>query len=295
MFACAACGRINFDSLAADASPADAECTAFGPFSTPLKLDAVLQSPADDWFPTPSVGGTQLYYYTFRAPSQGAAVWVAERATSSSPFAAASRVSSLDTADDEAQPTLTDDGLYIVFASKPSAGQHDLYASKRMSPTDAWGAPIPLTILNSASSDFTPWISGDGLRLWFSSARSTNFTDLYEATRMSRAVAFEAPQLITELVSSTEDQAPTLSYDGLELFFVSGRAGGPGMFDVYTARRPSLGQPFTTPQVVPELSSARDEYGLRLSPDGTTMFLNYDTLVNGGGNADMWTATRACQ
>jgi hypothetical protein len=66
------------------------------------------------------------------------------------------------------------------------------------------------------------------------------------------------------------------------------------MDDIYTAHRPALDQPFSTPVLVPELSSARDDNGVRLSRDGKTMYLNYDTLTSGGANADLYSATRTC-
>jgi hypothetical protein len=45
---------------------------------------------------------------------------------------------------------------------------------------------------------------------------------------------------------------------------------------------------------VRELSSARDDLGLHLTPDGATMYFNYDA-VTGGGNSDIDVATRACR
>jgi hypothetical protein len=54
-----------------------------------------------------------------------------------------------------------------------------------------------------------------------------------------------------------------------------------------------VGDSFQTPVRVPELSSATDDTGYRLTPDGTRMYLNYGALTS-GGNADIFVATRTC-
>jgi hypothetical protein len=99
---------------------------------------------------------------------------------------------------------------------------------------------------------------------------------------------------LAEICSPQDEYAPALSTDGLEIFFASNRPGGKGGFDVYTSRRPALDQPFAPPTVVTEVNSALDDVGPRISSDGTTLYLNYDSITAGGGDADMWTATRSC-
>jgi Tol biopolymer transport system component len=259
-------------------------------------MDAAVQSTDDDWFPTPSAGDTQLFFYSFRPPSGGADIWVAVRATPSSPFAAPEQAAGLSTPDDEVQPSLTDDARLIAFAVRPAVGTSDVFTAERSSATASWGSRTSLDAINSTSVDFTPFISGDGLRIWFASNRpgGRGGVDLYEATRISRADTFGAPRHVFEASSADEDTSPTLSADGLELFFASARSGGPGLLDVYVAHRPSVDQPFATPTLVAELSTAMDEYGLRLSRDGTTMYLNYATLVTGSTDAALYSATRTC-
>lgn len=256
-------------------------------------MEAAVQSGGDDWFPTPTAGDTQLFFYVYPGASAADLV-VATRATPTSPFGAPQLVTELDTTNDEQAPTLTDDGLEIVWVYRTQTVASDLMTSRRASTTATWPAGTPIATINGANADSTPWISGDGLRLWLTSDRPGTLggLDLYEATRTDRAAAWGAPSHIIEVSSGQNDASPTLSADGLDVFFTSGPSGN---YDVYTAHRPALDQPFGPPQRVAELSSARDEYGLRLSRDGATMYLNYDTLVAGGGQADLWIATRACQ
>jgi hypothetical protein len=297
---CGACGRIGFDGRVGGVDAgngskiADAPCT-FGPFSTPTRLDPGVQAVDDDWFPSPAVDETLLMFHTYRPTSQGADLWIALRASASLPFATPTRIIELSTTDDEMTPVVSEDGLEIFFATR-TALPTELYRAQRGSLADPWGTPELLSTLGSPSADYMPWITADGTELWFSSARpgTIGFLDLWVATRAARGAPFAAPSHVTALGSTNDDGCPTLSADALEIFFTSDRPGGPGQLDVFTSRRPARDQPFDAPRVVMELSSTGDEFGLRLSADGTTMYLNYNTDVNGGGDADMWRATRNC-
>jgi hypothetical protein len=287
----AGCGRVGFDPI--DGARAIDACS-FGPFSAPVRLDASLQSVADDWFPTPVLDGRQLYFYSYRPPSAGADLWVVPLATPTLPASAPRIVAELATSEDERGPTLTRDALDIVYGSHAVASGQlpDLMSARWNAAATSWDPPSPISELNTIESEDTPWLSEDGLRLFFASSRPGvfGFLDLYEATRSDRTSPWEAPRHVQELSTTLNDSTPTTSSDGLVIFFGSSRVGGPGGMDVYTAKRPALDQPFGAAEVVTELSSTRDEYGLRLSSDGRTMYLNYDTLTNGGGFADMWIA-----
>src|SRR4051794_15851511 len=84
-----------------------------------------------------------------------------------------------------------------------------------------------------------------------------------------------------------------MSADGCEIFFSSRRVMASGD-DVYRATRSNVSLPFDAPQLVPELSSMLDDLGERLARDGHTMYLNYDSVRNGGQNSDIWISTRTC-
>jgi hypothetical protein len=285
----AACGRIGFDAASPDAGSPDAACT-FGPFSTPAPLPAALQSTDDDWAPTPTNGGREIYFFSFRAGGAGGSdVWRATQTGGT--FGAPIRVAELDTAGNEGVTTLTDDALDIVFDR-----DGDMFEATRASDSVPWGPATALAI-NSASADGDPFLSADGLRLVFSSSRigpDQHGLDLFETTRTSRDAPFATPVELHELDTDGDDFSPTLSADGLEIFFASRRPTTASQADIYSARRPTLDQPFGTPAIVPELSSPRDDVLPRLSRDGTTIYLNYNTLAMGGANADLDGAGRSC-
>jgi len=192
---------------------------------------------------------------------------------------------------------VAEDAREIVFAHDGGATFGDLWTASRASATDPWSNLGAMAVVNSSTADASPWLSADGLRLILASSRTGTGTglDLMETTRLDRQSAFEVPHFLAELNSGDDDECPTLSRDSLELFFTSRRTGGVGLDDIYRAVRASVDQPFEPPQLVPELSTAFDEFGLRLSLDGATMYFNFDTLTSGTRNADVWIATRSCE
>src|SRR5690242_15122042 len=118
----AGCGRLAFDprsDAGGDArqpdAPPDAPCV-WSPFATPAALPGPIQSPADDWCPTPTIGGLQIFMHSYRAGSFGQ-LFFATRASTSDAFGAASNVTELTTGTSQQfDPTLTGDGLRIIYA-----------------------------------------------------------------------------------------------------------------------------------------------------------------------------------
>jgi hypothetical protein len=91
-------------------------------------------------------------------------------------FATPTEVKELNTVgSQEWQPHPSEDGLSVLFASdRPGGlGGFDLWIAKRASTNVPFGAPVPLTELNSTAADFAGWISTDGCRIYFSSTRGT--------------------------------------------------------------------------------------------------------------------------
>jgi hypothetical protein len=294
----AGCGRYGFDlARSQDASTdgggggadGDGGPCVWSAWSAPTRLPDPILSGFDDWMGTPTLGGTRLYFHSYRATDSD--LYVATRTSPSDPFGMPTVVSELATATSQWTPTLTEDGLVIMFADD-ELGPFHLKMATRADPSAMFGAPSSVAVVSAppAQQDKSPWLSADGLRLVFTSNRA-GVDGLFESTRPDRATDFTLPVQLGLGVGDALDG--TLSADGRELFFASRREGS-GFLDVWTAHRPAVDQPFAPPMLVSELSSDRDDTGLRLSLDGTTLYLNYDTLTAGGGQADLYTATRTC-
>jgi hypothetical protein len=128
-------------------------------------------------------------------------------------------------------------------------------------------APTPVPGFDSY---LDPSISG--LELWLDRAVTpANNMTIYRATRASLDVPFDPGSLapVTELDSSSNQKDPSLTADGLDIIFMSDRAGA---YRLWEATRNDLGQPFGNLHEINELSSTDVGDGLDVSIDGLTVF-----------------------
>lgn len=93
--------------------------------------------------------------------------------------------------------------------------------------------------------------------------------------------------------SSASDNRPSVTRDGLTIFFDSTRAGGLGGPDLYYATRSNISQPFGTAVHLQQLSSPAFDARAFISKDGS--FLTFSSARAGSESPapDMWFATRA--
>ncbi len=88
-------------------------------------------------------------------------------------------------------------------------------------------------------------------------------------------LGFSPPTRIDILASTGIDGSPTMPSDMLEIFFKSNRIGGVGGFDIWRAARNDVSAPWSTPAVVPVLStSSGAEGGCHIAPDGLTIWFH---------------------
>ena len=287
------CGRLAFDAsidAAPDTGTPDGPCV-LGAFSPPATIAGPIQSAADDWFPTPTLGERELYFYRYIGAGGDGEVVRAVRSDTSAAWGPATRVVELQSAIDETSVALSEDSLVLVLTR--SAATTNMFEATRSAPGGTFSTPVRIMLFTAQRDDLSPWLSSDGLRMTFGT-RQTGVVDLYETTRPTRTTPWAPPVFLPTLASSNHDDNPTLSEDGLEIFFSSDRTGSAN-YDVYRSTRAALGQPFDAPQVVPELSSAGDDIGTRLSRDGRRMYLNFNSVRTGGQNAELSMSTRDCQ
>src|SRR4051812_46602418 len=114
--------------------------------------------------------------------------------------------------DYETDPALSPDGLELFFSSdRPGgAGGLDIYRSTRASTADAFGPPLPVTELETATDDLAVEVQPDGLSIYF---RRGN--EIYRATRSVIGGPFTNINREGQLSSPFIDTNPTISGDGL--------------------------------------------------------------------------------
>ncbi|MGE0872020.1 MAG: TolB family protein [Kofleriaceae bacterium] len=131
-----------------------------------------------------------------------------------------------------------------------------------------WTAPVRVAELSSTEADYSPAISADGLSLMLQSERE-GLEGLYEARRQSTADPFDPPELCAQISSPSTDSHPTISSDGLTLYFLSDRGGE---FQLYVATRPTRSSELANPQLVAS-TAGFSLTGPSLSGDGTELFV----------------------
>ncbi len=177
------------------------------------------------------------------------------------------------------------DGLEVYFESygdRPGGyGVGDLWVIKRASVEDAWGPPENLgPLVNGASWDLSASISADGLELYFHSLRGGGYgvSDLYVTRRATRTSPWGPPTNLGPNVNGSSDEAcPSVSSDGLELYFISNRPGGYGGFDLYVSKRATTNDPWgDLVNLGPGVNSPAYDGNSSLSADGLLMVFESD-------------------
>ena len=124
-------------------------------------------------------------------------------------------------------------------------------------------------------------------------------TDAEQSAREPRFSSSEGPEwsapvnLGPVVNSAVRDENPTLSADGLSLYFISDRPGGLGGVDVWVTRRASRSRPWEAPvNVGPPVNTPVIDGAPSLSPDGHLLFIHSNRPGTFGGN-DIWVARRS--
>jgi hypothetical protein len=102
-----------------------------------------------------------------------------------------------------------------------------------------------------------------------------------------------APSLVPGVNTTFDDFRPNVRRDGREIVFDSNRPGSQGL-DIWTASRATISQPWNAPTNVASVNSAGNETRPYLSSDGTHLYLG-STRSDSEGSADFYVATRVRQ
>jgi hypothetical protein len=177
-------------------------------------------------------------------------------------------------------PTLRGDRLEIFLGN----GSNILVA-RRTTATGNWVTPSNVPELTSSMIEDTPEVSSDGLMLFFVRGDTPGTTEIFEATRALRDLAWNTPTIATALNSPSAETAPAISTDGLTIVFASTRNGNS---DLFFANRATTSSPWSPPMPLNALNTPMIEDSPFLSPDKRTIYFS----SNRAGSFDLFTATR---
>jgi hypothetical protein len=156
-----------------------------------------------------------------------------------------------------------------------------------------FGAPEKITGLGfgATASQWGPALSPDATTLILSSSIPGGYEDLYVATRPDRGSAFSTASALTDLNTAADEGTAFFTFDGLQLFFFSAKAGGAGARDIYVSTRPNLLDTFRTSSPVAGVNSTGSDHMPWVSPDALSIYFT-SSRTGGAGGYDIWMATR---
>lgn len=201
------------------------------------------------------------------------------------PWSAPQRVAFVDGISDGSNPSLTEDGLRLLFISATRYPGYIL-ESVRSSIDQPFSIPtvveIPSTLgaaVDATWSMGTPNISADGLTLLFYTGRPDGYgrSDLYQSRRDTLTSPWQSMENLGPGVNTDQmEYAPCLSHDGLTLVWFC--TTGLDNADLWMAGRQSREEKFTNPIQLSELvNSSSNEHHPCLASDGLQLIFDRGT------------------
>lgn len=227
--------------------------TAQDPWGEPVNVGAPVNTPADEFCPSPMADGHGFLYVSTKAGGCGGADMYITRQHPKGGWPVTVNLGChVNSAAGEASPFIVQHagGTELYFSStKPGgfspddiglpAGDSDLYVSV----VRADGSLAPPTLvpgLNSIYNDARPNVRRDGLEIIFDSDRPGTLggADLFASERGEVGEIWPEPVNLGSAVNSTANETrPSLSWNARTLYFGSTRSGSEGSSDIYVTTR----------------------------------------------------------
>jgi hypothetical protein len=162
-----------------------------------------------------------------------------------------------------------------------------------------FGEPVNLgPTINTVYDEIGQSISADGLTLYFGESMTNpglngyGGPDLWVTTRGTIDDEWDPPTNLGPTVNTSyADVNPSISTDGLSLYFASNRAEGYGSWDLWMTRRDTTDTPWTkSVNLGPSVNSSANEGMPSLSANGSTLYFCSDR-PGGSGGYDLWQVT----
>lgn len=267
---------------------------AFGDFAPPVNAEKVpgaagsLNTPAVDGCVSLSRDGTELYFNSNRAGSQD--IYVAKRATASGPFGAPVRLpDTINTAATEFCPTSVQ-GKFLYFSRSRADDPGDLYVSRKG--PNGWSEPQSLgPAVNSSLMEESPDFFAD------QNGRTVMVFSRRQASGAGGQILQSVDGGAAALVSGGPNQGgsnnrPTITHDGLTMFFDSTRPGGLGGPDLWVASRQSTMHAFHAATPLTALNSGGFDARPSLSWNAEELYFSSDRSGSESAAPDIWMTRR---
>lgn len=160
----------------------------------------------------------------------------------------------------------------------------DIFES-RVDKKSKWSTPVPVEVINSEFEDGTPSFSSDYKELYFTRCEAGKREKKGCIIMYSKRTGdkWSNPKNIGILPDSLVAAHPSISKDGLSLYFVSDLAGGFGKKDIWKVTRLRTGDAWSKPvNLGPDINTSGDELFPYIREDGTLYFSSDGHIGMGG-------------
>ncbi len=159
-----------------------------------------------------------------------------------------------------------------------------------------FGTPTNLgPTVNSGATEVNPEVSADGLVLLFNGERLGGYgqSDLWVSTRATTDDDWGAPVNVAPPVNSSHyESGPSISVDGLCLYFDGVQPGGYGDRDIWVTMQETTNYPWGEPvNLGSTINTSYYEGDPDVSADGLMLFFT-SSRPGGYGDRDLWVSTR---
>jgi hypothetical protein len=265
-------------------------------FGTPTKFGPPMNSSYVDSLDCVSADGLELYLDSRRPGGVGDFdLWVAKRDTTDADWGEPVNLGpAVNSAAADTYACISQDGLELYFNSENRPGGYggwDIWVTRRATKDAGWGPPVNLgPTVNGPAEDAAPWVSADGLELYFmvgkyGTAGQGGGASICVTRRDTKNDPWGTPVRLGSTINSSVYQGlPCLSANGLSLFFSDAyptgpfRPGGFGGEDIWVTTRATTDDEWAIPRNLGRpVNSSLNEDSPRLSPDGSTLYFNRGT------------------
>ena len=243
----------------------------FGQWSESYPLEEINVESLREWTPCPSYDGLSLYFAQGRGASgRHLRLYEATRAEPFGPFT--SITEALRAGDDVYHPWVSPDNLRMYYIVEEGSS-YVLRLSQRASIVDSWPTGSRVSEINSVGRIYSASFTTDELIIVFAGPGipgGMGGQDIWMASRADRTQPFGNVINLGQLNTTAGEGSPSISSDGLTVFFSSDRNG---IGQVFQSSRTSVEEPFGVPEPITIFDMEGSDCGQPgISSDGKALY-----------------------